>query len=440
MDNANDAKAVTLTKSDSLAGKFVENTNSRGTDLKAASEASSSSFLSEVYNWGAHKAESAKNLVQDHPYLTAGIVFAGAVALTKGQALVEGVAELASKQTPTISEGAKRLGIPLSLGAALALAGCSGDDDDKADQSNKPSGELDNFAHKLRQEEITSSMSDVLQIGQKDETPQAVPTNPATDDNLIVKNYKDPQDCANDGIFTEKYCKEQYDEALKQHIASAPKFESKEECESKTGKECVAPKDEAVPADNAPVQSGADSPVALSSNYDHSSSNASGNSFVPYMIGYMMASSNSRTVVVHDSDDRASANNRYTARPLYTPPPGRSGSGAGPSEVKEFIDSEGAHVGTQGSRDVAKSPFGQSAGANLFKGSAASRIGNTEGRMGTTETHSGFSESESEEHFGHTNTTLFREVALVVVVAEAVSAAAAPSFRSSSPKLLHSVE
>lgn len=50
-----------------------------------------------------------------------------------------------------------------------------------------------------------------------------------------VHNYENVDSCAAAGVYTKETCKNAYEAALAQHKISAPKYESKQECETEWG-------------------------------------------------------------------------------------------------------------------------------------------------------------------------------------------------------------
>jgi len=271
---------------------------------KAVSQQAAHSVLSDVYNWGANKVSGAANWAYNHP----GEAAAAAAAAV-------GTAYLATKRLPllAITTGA----------AALGLAGCDQKDDtnNDGDKGTAYSRGIDYTNPAVDGRTGTAAGGDL-------------------EETTVARVYENPKQCAEDGVFTQNYCNEKFAEAQKEHMEIAPKFESKEECESETGTACAAaPTDTTKPATdgttpgNGVANDGTTPGNGVIANGgatgDYSSNQAthsSGHSFfMPYMWGYMMGSSNS-------------SSSNYTARPLY----GTPGSTA---SNRTFLTPEGRPIG-----------------------------------------------------------------------------------------------
>lgn len=138
----------------------------------------------------------------------------------------------------------------------------------------------------------------------------------APEEQQEAKVYKDPEDCAKDGIFTQKHCQENFDKALKEHAQDAPKFQTKQQCEDESGTECKASND---------TRSVGGSHTVI---------------YTPWMTGYMMPMS-----------PGSSASTMLGSRPLYNSVRGEGGG-------RNYVTPEGSSVGSSsGSTRVPGSSF-----------------------------------------------------------------------------------
>lgn len=190
--------------------------------------------------------------------------------------------------------------------------------------------------------------------------------------------YESPEQCAKDGVFTEEYCKTEYEIAKKEHIEVAPQFASKEDCQEETGVECAAAPAETVKAmaaaDGQPPSSN-DKPADPASSGDQTvktDSNQTTHSshpvFIPWMYGYMMGSHSA-------TSSTGTASTMLGSRPLYSPP--TNGGGA-----REFVTPEGRNLGVNlGKVQVPASSLSRSTTGGAHVGEAHS--GTTTGNRGS---------------------------------------------------------
>lgn len=227
--------------------------------------------------------------------------------------------------------------------------------------------------------------------------------------------YKDVNECTKDGVYTEKFCEDEFKKAEQTHFQIAPKFTTKEECEEETGDKCEAAPAAALTttssgdagaqalvtnpsaggdstvsnpvtapaptldANGQPVATDANGQPLAASQQKQCDANqqqpcdttvgqpaqpgtntvvihehSGGGFFMPYMYGYMMGQN--------------SANNAYISRPLYS-----SSSGSG------YVTPEGREIGTSTGRvsvpaaSMSRATVGVSEGAHMGSSGSVSR-------------------------------------------------------------------
>lgn len=115
------------------------------------------------------------------------------------------------------------------------------------------------------------------------------------------------EECVKTGIYTEEFCKKGLEEAQQQHLKSAPRFQSKEDCEKAYGPgQCGF---------GPTVQQQAAGSSGGNNSGSHASSGEGGGSFfMPLMMGYMLG-------------NMLNNNRSSYSEPLYRSQPNAPGSG-----------------------------------------------------------------------------------------------------------------
>ena len=156
------------------------------------------------------------------------------------------------------------------------------------------------------------------------------------------------EECTKTGVYTEEFCKKGLEEAQQQHMKTAPRFQSKEDCEKAYGAgQCgFGP---AAPQQQQQHASGG-----------HSSSGEGGSFFMPLMMGYMLG-------------NMLNNNRPGYAEPQYRQPPSNynaggsnnSGYAKGRPSITDIpsASSSSGSGSSGGGSSIARGGFGGSAAA-----------------------------------------------------------------------------
>lgn len=356
-----------------LSGAVTMDNLERQSNPSAVQTESSGSLLSDVYNWGSSKIENATQFVKENPGTAIAAAATTAALVLSGRALLRGAlgaaekeagvlglqglakesavlggsaitkAEVLALSSSTMSTAATRFGLPVVALSALGLAGCSQDQD--LTVKDKPKDDPADEARKM-----ISGMQTETKRSDASVDPKKVaeaPKSAESEKKASVKIYETPQQCAEDGMFTEKFCNEKFEEAKKVHMEIAPKFESKEQCEKETGTTCGEAPAPSKLAEVPPGEAPKTGDQTVVQHHHHTTTTRESSSFMPYIVGYMIGRSMSDSTPA--SSSHAAAAYASPARPLYSPP---ASVNAAPGS-REFVTADGNRLGSKtGSVDV----------------------------------------------------------------------------------------